>query len=394
MKNEACYQHFLQNNIYPRSLKSLEVIQGFSAIYLQKNGKKLINFSSSDCLGLATHPLLISRAKHYLEQYGTSVSASRLVTGNLACYAELEEQLAMALNKPAALIIGSGYQTNQSVLHALLDPAILGHEPLVFCDKLSHASILAGIAHLPRLHRYRHNDLTHLRRLLEKYKTANQANYIVAESLYSMEGDTVNLKELITLAKEYHAFLYIDDAHALGVAGEQGWGYAAQFSPEISVIMGTFSKALGSFGGFVACSETVKEFLVNKCRGLIYATGLSPAILGAMSAALELIPTLNKERHYLEKISQRMREFFLTENLNYGDSSTHIIPWIIGDAKKTIYASELLEQHSILATGIQPPSVPAGKSRIRFCLSAEHSEEDIAKLMTAISQVRIKLSIG
>lgn len=159
MNNEKYYQQFLENNSYPRSLKSLEVIQGFSSIYLRKNGRKIINFSSSDYLGLSHHPLLIARSQQYAAKYGVGASASRLVTGNFEFYTELENNLAHALGKPAALILGTGYQTNQSVLQALLDPRILGHDPLVLCDKLSHASILAGASNATRLYRFRHNDL-------------------------------------------------------------------------------------------------------------------------------------------------------------------------------------------------------------------------------------------
>ncbi len=390
---EKTYQDFLKKNLYPRNLKSLESIQGFSSIYLQKNGRRIINFSSSDYLGLATHPLLIERATEYATRFGVGVSASRLVTGNLACYAELEQKLAAALGKPAALILGSGYQTNQSVLTALLDPAVVGHEPLVFCDKLSHASILAGTTHLNRVYRFQHNNLKHLQQLLEKHAQSALPKYILVESLYSMDGDVADLKEIIRIAEDYQAFLYVDDAHAVGVYGENGWGKTEKYAEKISVIMGTFSKALGSFGGYIACSETIKEYLINKCRGFIYSTGLSPVVLGAISAALELSPMLHDSRQRLIKLSKEVRDFFSAENLDYGNSTTHIIPWIIGDAKTTVQASELLEEQGILGTAIQPPSVPKGKSRIRFCLSSAHSDEDIATLFTALREVKKKLPL-
>jgi 8-amino-7-oxononanoate synthase len=390
---EQTYQDFLKKNLYPRKLQSLESIQGFSFIHLQKNGRKIINFSSSDYLGLATHPLLIERSKEYATRFGVGVSASRLVTGNLAFYTELEQQLATALGKPAALIFGSGYQTNQAVLTALLDPHVLGHEPLVFCDKLSHASILAGTTHLNRIHRFQHNDLMHLQKLLQKYAQSDQQKFILVESLYSMDGDVTELEEIIKIAEEYHAFLYVDDAHAVGVYGHGGWGQTAAYAKKIPVIMGTFSKALGSFGGYIACSESIKHYLINKCRGFIYSTGLSPAVLGAISAAIELLPTLDDSRQRVINLSNQVRAYFTAENLAYGTSSTHIIPWIIGDAKTALYVSELLEEQGILGTAIQPPSVPKGKSRIRFCLSSAHSDDDIVALFTALSVVKKKLPL-
>ena len=391
MKNEKYYQQFLNNNSYPRSLKSLEVIQGFSSIYLSDNGKKIINFSSSDYLGLANHPHLIARSHEYAKHYGMGSSASRLVSGNFDCYMQLEAELAKALNKPAALIFGTGYQTNQAVLEALLNPQVLGQEPLIFCDKLCHASMLAGMASFLHLQRFAHNDLTHLRILLNKHKQSERPKFILAESLYSMEGDQADLENLSKIAEEYEAFLYVDDAHAVGVYGTHGWGTAGEYAEKISIIMGTFSKALGSFGGFIGCSETIKNYLINKCRGFIYSTGLSPAVLGAIKAAIELLPQLDTARIRLWDRAAQVRAFFRQEGLNCGESTTHIIPWIIGDAQKTLYASQLLEQKGILGMGIRPPSVPAGKSRIRFCLTAAHSDEDIQQLIQAVKQVKAKL---
>ncbi len=390
MMHEKYYQQFLDDNPYPRSLKSPEVIQGFSSIYHHENGRRIINFSSSDYLGLANHPLLIERAHEFAKRYGVGSSASRLVTGNMDCYAELESSLARALGKPAALILASGYQTNQSVLEALFNADVLKGEPLVFCDKYCHSSILSGMSSLTRVHRFRHNDFTHLQLLLKKYAVSDRPKFILAESIYSMEGDEADLHHLCQIAKQYNAFLYIDDAHSLGIYGKNGFGKASEHAEDISVIMGTFSKALGSFGGFVACSDTVKKYLVNKCKGLIYSTGLSPAILGAMSAAIELLPEMQLAREKVLKRAEDVRAFFREKNLDDGHSTTHIIPWIIGDAAKTRDISRLLEQQGILGTAIQPPSVPVGRSRIRFCLSAAHSEADMEHFYHVIERVSTK----
>ncbi len=387
MLDEKNYQQFLTKNPYPRTLKSLEPIQGSSSLYFQQNDQRVINFSSSDYLGLSTHPLLIERSQEYAARFGVGSSASRLVTGNLFLYTELEKKLALALGKPAALILGSGYQTNLSVLEALLDVKVLGQEPIVFCDRFVHVSMLMAVRHLARLHRFQHNSLEHLEKLLIKYQHSTQPKFILVESIYSMDGDQADLAELIYLAKKYNAFLYVDDAHAVGVYGEVGWGSASHFSDEIPLIMGTFSKALGSYGAYVGCSLVLRDYLINKCKGFIYSTSLSPAVLGAISAAIDLLPHLVDERQIVLNYAHRLRHFFREHNLNFGASDTHIVPWIIGDAQLTAKIAHKLEQFGILALPIQPPSVPIGKSRIRFCLSAGHTENDFQCLLQGLLQV-------
>ncbi len=383
MEQESYYKNFLKNNPYPRKLQTYE--NNSSPLYLTKNGRKLINFSSNDYLGLANHPLLIERTIEFAERYGASASSSRSVTGNAIFHEEIEQKLAVALNKPAAIILGTGFQTNTFVLESLLDPNILGEKPLVFCDRLIHSSMIATTRYITRLHRFSHNDLSHLELLLEKYSDSSQPKFILTESVFSMDGDQINLPQLIALAKKHKAFLYVDDAHAVGVYGKNGWGFASE-APEIDVVMGTFSKALGGFGGYIGCSETVRDFLINKCKGLIYSTGLPPAVWGAIAAAIDLLPSLELQRKQLLKNSARLREFFQKNKLNIGQSTTHIIPWIIEDAKKTLRISEALEREGIIAGTIRPPSVPLGQSRIRFCLSAGHTENDLNQLISAVQK--------
>jgi 8-amino-7-oxononanoate synthase len=363
MPLETIYKNFLEGNLYPRNLTV--------------HDSNLINFSSNDYLGLAKHPFLIQRSQEYSAKWGVGSGSSRLVTGNLALYEKLENQIANAMGKPAALILGAGYQTNISVLEALLDPVVLGGEAFVFCDRYTHVSMLASSQHLARLIRFRHNDVLHLK----------TPKFILVESIYSMDGDAAPLEEIIALAKQHNAFLYVDDAHAVGIYGVNGWGKASLHASDIDVVMGTFSKGLGSFGGYIACSETLRNYLINKCRGLIYSTGLSPAVLGAIDAALELVPQLTREREALLRKAARVREFFRGLGFECGHSETHIVPWIIGDADEALRVSEALEKKGILAVAIRPPSVPAGKSRIRFCLSSAHSDSDIDKLLSAVTDL-------
>jgi 8-amino-7-oxononanoate synthase len=385
MSLEQYYQKFLDENPYPRKLKNF----GFtsSPVHVTHQGRLLINFSGNDYLGLAQHPLLIERCGEYSRKWGVGAASSRMVTGNLPPFAVLEKQIAAALGKPAALIFGAGYQTNISVLEALLDVNVLGEKPLVFCDRLAHVSMLSMTQHNASLIRFRHNDLDHLQKLLEIKSHSSQPKFILVESIYSMDGDSAPLAEIISLAKTHNAFLYVDDAHAVGVYGKNGWGKAVEYARDIDVVMGTFSKGLGSFGGYIACSEMLRDYLTNKCRGFIYSTGTSPAVLGAIAGAIELLPTLENERKKLHANATRLRQFFQAQGLDCGHSNTHIIPWITGDAEKTLQLSKRLEQHGILAATIRPPSVSAGKCRIRFCLSSAHQDEDITALIEAIGSL-------
>jgi 8-amino-7-oxononanoate synthase len=384
MTPEQYYQTFLTENKYPRELKNYDTNADLPPAHVIHRGKVFVNFASSDYLGLSRHPALITRSQYYARQYGVGASASRSVSGNFSLYDVLESKIAAAMGKPAALILGAGYQANTSVLEALLNPAVLKNEPLVFCDRLCHASLVAVTRFLAKIYRFQHNDLSHLASLLEKHAADMRSKFIIVESVYSMDGDQADLAGLIMLAKKYQAFLYVDDAHAVGVYGRDGHGKAAEYANDIGVIMGTFSKALGSFGAYIACSHVVRDYLVNKCKGLIYSTGTSPAILGAMEAALELSPNLGEERQRVRHYADRLRAFFQREGLDYGHSNTHIVPWMIGDAEKTVKISDYLAEQGILATAIRPPSVPVGKSRLRFCLSAAHSEEDLERLFKAI----------
>lgn len=370
------YEQSLLANKNPRALKTTDLTE-----------KKLINFSSSDYLGLATHPTLIQQSGEYANRYGVGSRSSRLVCGNLPPFASIEKKLATALRQPTALILASGYQTNQSVLEALFNKKVLHGTALVFADKYCHTSMQNTARYFADLHRFQHNNLTHLEALLEKYKTSAQAKFILVESIYSMDGDQTDLATLTQLAKHYNVFLYVDDAHALGVYGDEGYGLAAPFATDIDITMGTFSKGLGSFGGFIACNEIVRDYLINQCKGLIYSTGIAPPILGAIEAAIDLIPQLSTQRKRLLQHATHLRDFFRKHHLPCGTSTTHIIPWIIGDSEKTLFVAKQLETQGILSVAIRPPSVPPKQSRIRFCITAEHTESDLELLMSAILKV-------
>jgi 8-amino-7-oxononanoate synthase len=378
------YQQFLESNLYPRNLKSYQQ-DPHSTAYVVHDTKRLLNFSSNDYLGLAANPLCSQRSQAYTQRWGCSVSSSRLVTGNKVFFDELESDLAKSIGKPAALIMGSGYSTNASVIEALLNPSVLGSKPSVFCDRYCHSSMLVATQFVSLFKRFRHNDLNHLETLLANDK--NTLKFILAESLYSMDGDIADLSQLQFLAHKYQAFLYIDDAHSVGMYGQNGWGLAADSASKTDLVMGTFSKALGGYGAYVACSELLKNYLINNCKGLIYSTGISPADAGAISAAIELVPQQTALRESVLQNAQNLRSFLSKHHLNYGLSTTHIVPWIINDAQKAMQISQKLYDAGILAVCIRPPTVPNNQSRIRFCVNALHTEQHMHSLFQAIESI-------
>lgn len=376
-KIESLYEDFLQNRAKQRLKRDLVDLTRPSAREISVNGQKFINFSSNDYLGLSKHPLLIERAQEWAEQYGAGSGASRLVTGNLEIFTRIENKVAALKEKEAALIMASGFQANASVLPALFDKEALGEEPLIFSDKLNHASMYLGCAaaNIKNI-RYRHNDMEHLQELLEKYSGTGQQKFILTESVFSMDGDIAPLEKIYTLAKKYDCFTIIDEAHSTGVLGTSGQGLAKQ----ADLVIGTFSKAFGSFGAYIACSNTIKNYLINKCSGIIYATALPPTILGSIDAALDLIPMMDKEREYLKNLSQKFRDDIISMGYNCGKSQTQIVPIIIGDAQKTIDMSTVLKEHSLWVSAIRPPTVPPNTARLRFAFSSTHTENDLDKL--------------
>ncbi|MDE2319267.1 MAG: 8-amino-7-oxononanoate synthase [Rhodospirillales bacterium] len=346
-------------------------------------GPELLDFSSNDYLGMSCHPALASGARNYVAQFGAGSGGSRLVTGNLGAFEEIECKLAKGKNMDAALVFVSGVQANLTILPALFDARVLGAEPLVYADRLNHASLIQGcVAAGVRQIRFRHNDLKHLEELLKRDAHQARPRFIITESIFSMDGDCPDLMALSKLAEKYEAFLYIDEAHATGVAGSNGFGLASGLKN--TLIMGTFSKGLGGFGAYVACSTSLRDFLINKCGGIIYATALPPAVLGAMNASLDLIPLMGAERSHLHKMAARLRDRLKVAGMSTGKSTTQIVPIIFGEERRTLSMAARLEEEGYYAVAIRPPTVPAGTSRLRLAVSAMHREDEIEALATKI----------
>lgn len=348
----------------------------------------VLNVSSNDYLGLSRHPECIARACEYAHAWGAGSASSRLICGTLPIHEALEAKLARLKGSETALVMGSGFQTNSSVLAALLDRQALGAEPLVFADKLNHASMhegcrLAGVRQI----RFRHLDLNHLESLLTKHANATAPRFILSESVFSMDGDRTDVQVLASLADRFGAFLYLDEAHAVGVLGQRGLGLASGVAIAQGLIMGTFSKALGSYGAYVCCSSTVREYLVNRAPGFIFSTALPPAALGAADAALDLILGMDTEREHLLWCAARFRTALHAHGLDTGLSDTQIVPVMAGEEARALRAMSALQDEGILAVAVRPPTVPPGSSRLRISLTARHSADDVDRLAEAVIRI-------
>lgn len=349
--------------------------------------RDLLLFCSNDYLGLSGHPALKNAAAAALERYGVGAGASRLVSGNTSEHRALEERIARLKGTEAALVFNSGYAANTGVI-----PALAGQDDLILSDELNHASIVDGCRLSKAAVRvYRHCDSDHLESLLKDSRHAHR-RLIITDGVFSMDGDLAPLPELVILADRYDALLMVDDAHGTGVMGGTGRGTKEHFLIDsgIAVQMGTFSKALGSFGAYVAGSRDLIDHLVNNSRSLIFSTGLPPAICAASNAALELLDREPGIRETLWKNRARFVQGLTELGVGIGRSATPILPLRVGTAENALAASELLLDSGIYATAIRPPTVPEGSARIRMTVTAAHSLEDIEHALDAIRRVHEK----
>ena len=371
----------MQNRRKRHIFRSLRTVLPLSGSKVLIDGRPMLNFCSNDYLGLARHPLLKQRSAEFLERYGAGSTASRLICGSYECFDIVEKKLADLKQTECALLFNSGFQANISVL-----PALAGPDSLILSDQLNHNSIILG-ALLARCKKivFKHNDLADLRRLLKENQDKGfDRILIVSESVFSMDGDRSDIDTLEALAEEFQALLVLDEAHASGVMGKEGMGLSC--GRNIDLVIGTFGKACGSFGSYIACSEKLRDYLINCCAGFIYSTALPPSVIGSIDASLDLIPGMKKERLELCRKTDFLRSSLKELNYNTGLSTTQIIPLIVGDERETMALSKWFEKNGIIATAIRPPTVSKGQSRIRLTLSTAHSWKDIEKLVNVIKQ--------
>ncbi|MDD5247380.1 MAG: 8-amino-7-oxononanoate synthase [Rhodocyclaceae bacterium] len=352
------------------------------ALLTLADGRRLIDASSNDYLGLSQHPALKARAIEWVQRFGAGARGARLVTGTLEAVLELEARLAAFKGKEAALIFNAGYQANAAVLPALFELAG-GREALVFTDRLNHASLHAGCAAAAvKEIRFRHNDLAHLDELLAR-QAGGRPCFIVTESVFSMDGDRADVAALADLADRHNALLYLDEAHATGVLGPRGCGLGS--AAQNAVVMGTLGKSFGSAGAYIAASKPLIDYLVNRCAGFIYSTAPAPAACGAVDAALDLIPAMDAERTLLAERGERLRQRLAEFGIATLASTTQIVPAVLGSEAQALAAQQRLEERGVLAVAIRPPTVPEGASRLRFSLSSAHSAADFDTLLAAVA---------
>ncbi len=354
--------------------------------WVMRDGACLLNVSANDYLGLSRHPALSVRSAEWGALHGTGAGASRLVSGTSELHLAVEARVARFKGSEAALLFASGWQANASVLPALIKALSGPAPPLVFTDRLNHASLHHGCnAASIRQIRFQHNDLGHLQALLDERAGEPGARCIVTESVFSMDGDRADLAALVAIARASDAFLYVDEAHATGVLGPQGRGLAYGVEG-VDLVMGTFSKALGSFGAYVAGSRLLCDYLLNACSGFVHTTALPPPVLGAIDAALDLVPVMDAERAHLATQAARLRAALQQLGIDTANSSTQIVPALLGTAERTLAASAALARHGVLGVAIRPPTVPTGASRIRFALSSVHQEAAIDRLIALLPE--------
>lgn len=354
-------------------------------------GRVLLNLSANDYLGLAQDPRLIAAAQAAASRWGVGAGASRLVVGHLALHEAVEAQLAAFKGTEAAVIFSTGYMANLGVI-----PALMGPKDVIFSDRLNHASLMDGIKLSgAALQRFPHRDLNRLEKFLQKTPEGKK-RLIVSDSVFSVDGDLAPLTDLVNLKERYGAWLMIDEAHATGVLGERGAGLAQALglTDRVDIHMGTFSKALGSLGGYVAGERRLIDYLHNRARSFIYSTALPPPVLGAIGKALEIVLKEPERRAYLFKEAVEFRRGLKQAGLDTLGSETQIVPVLVGDNARTLDFAARLKDQGLMAVGLRPPTVPPGKARVRFSLSAAHSPEDLAQARQTIINVAREMGLA
>jgi 8-amino-7-oxononanoate synthase len=356
-------------------LRRMPAVTMRAGIWVERDGRRLLSFSCNDYLNLSQHPDVVAAAIEATKRYGVGAGASRLVTGNHPLYAELEERLARLKGTEAACVFGSGYLANTGII-----PALIGPEDLILIDELSHACLHAG-AKLSgaATHLYRHSDIGHAEALLAANRGGKKHAIIATDGVFSMDGDIAPLAALSELAQRFDAWLISDDAHGLGVVGGgRGSAFvngAANLPIEVPLQMGTLSKAIGSYGGYLCTSRAVVDLMRTRARTFIYSTGLPPGMVAAAIAALDVI---ERDPDHVAKPLHKARLF--TRLLNLPDAQSAIVPLIVGETAAALAASDLLRDNGFLVVAIRPPTVPAGTARLRFAFTAQHDDAEIARL--------------
>lgn len=357
------------------------VLSGNHSVEVQADGGALLNFSSNDYLGLASHPDLVAALRSAADSHGVGSGASALVTGFRVEHYLLEQELAEFLQCEKVLLCSSGYLANLAVAASLT-----GKGDVIIQDKLCHASLIdAARLSEARLSRYGHVDMAGLQRRLASARQGNAL--VVSDGVFSMDGDTAPLKKMVDLCRQHQAWLAVDDAHGIGVCGPGGRGSVAAAglnSLDVPILTGTLGKAFGCFGAFVAGSEKLINHLVNEARSYIYTTAMPPALAAAARAALRRVIEDEWRREHLQLLIRHFRQGARNRGLVLMDSDSPIQPMIIGDSQATLELAAALREQGYLVVAMRPPTVPKGTSRLRITLTAAHQAAQLDALLDAI----------
>ncbi len=357
-------------------LRTLVETKRTDGIWAERNGRRLLSFSCNDYLNLSQHPAVKAAAIAAVERYGVGAGASRLVTGNHPLFAQLEARLARLKGTEAACVFGSGYLANSGII-----PTLAGSADLVLIDALAHSCIMTG-GKLSggTVLTFRHNDVAHAEELLAQHRAGHRHAVIATDGVFSMDGDLAPLHALAALAKAHDAWLLSDDAHGIGVVGGgRGSSFADGEKADVPLQMGTLSKAIGGYGGYLCASQPVVDLIKSRSRTFVYSTGLPPASVAAAIAALDII---EGDPDYAALPVAKARLF--TRRMNMADAVSPIVPILIGDAKEALTLSHMLEEAGFLVVAIRPPTVPPGTARLRVAFTAGHPDAEIERLADTI----------
>lgn len=364
-----------------------QILESAQGVEIKVDGQAYLSFCSNDYLGLANHPQIKAAAIESIQRYGFGSGASHLVIGHHLEHALLEKDLAEFTGRDRAIVFSSGYMANMALVSSLVDKS-----DLVLQDKLNHASLLdGGLLSGARFQRYLHNDMNSLEAYLSKFSLDNKVkkSLVVTDGVFSMDGDTANLSEMAEITKRYDALLMVDDAHGMGVLGVHGKGTIASMNlsqEQVPVLMGTFGKAFGASGAFVAGSEQLIEFLSQIARPYIYTTAMPPSVAAATRKSLELIRRADSSREHLKEIIHYFRKKVSDLGYSLMPSETPIQPLIIGSSFQTMALSTFLKERGLLVGAIRPPTVPDKTSRLRITFSAAHTISQIDVLLETLKE--------
>ncbi len=368
-----------EKNLY----RILRTVEGEQLPRTIVNGKEMVLMASNNYLGLASHPYLKEAAIKSVEKYGVSASASRLISGTMTLHRKLEEKIASFKKTESALVFNSGYTANIGIISTLLTKG-----DIIFSDELNHASIIDGCRLSgAEIMVFPHKRTDILERMIKRSHTHGK-RMIVVDAVFSMDGDIAPLPEIVYLAEKYDCILMVDEAHATGILGERGSGAVEHFHLEgrVDIIMGTLSKALGGFGAYCAGRRELIEYLINRSRPFIFTTALPPAVISTAIAAIELIEKEPSLRENLWSNTRYFKDGLERMGFDTMGTETPIIPVFVGSERNAVIATEILLEEGVFALGIRPPTVPAGKCRIRATVMANHTIEDLNRALKAFEK--------